>query len=456
MTRRLDAATVLLVAVVVVGVLMRLHNLTHYPLLWGFDASENWAYVKRLLESWRLPAPDEGWATSHPPLFYYLAAGLVRLLGRPRPEVAITAIRLVVTTAGLASVALGVALVRNVAPHDRLRMALAAGALLFLPAHVMMSAMLSEELLAAAFVSLALVGACWTLSRPATSSPRWLAPIGIGIAAGLANLTKLSGVLVVVAIVGAYALEGLRRGAPRRAAVRVAAVGLAAALVAGWFYAHDWWRYGYLYPQDLARHRIMKTMPPGERGVRDYLTLPMATWTDPQVLDPDLLHSVWGSTFATVWFDGHRHFLPRDDAATRHAGTALLLLALLPTAAFLAGMGRGLRRWLREPGGPDGPLLLLVGLTLAGYVAFTWRNPWFATVKGSYLLGLSVPFAFYTSEALARWMRAGRVRGWLLGAPTIALAIGVAALFSFGLVVEKAELPGLPWRPDLQLRSPTP
>ena len=33
--------------------------------------------------------------------------------------------------------------------------------------------------------------------------------------------------------------------------------------------------------------------------------------------------------------------------------------------------------------GPDLPLLLLVALTLLGYVFFTWRNPWFAAIKGT-------------------------------------------------------------------------
>ena len=35
------------------------------------------------------------------------------------------------------------------------------------------------------------------------------------------------------------------------------------------------------------------------------------------LLNADLLHSVWGSTFATVWFDGHRYFLPVESAAVR-------------------------------------------------------------------------------------------------------------------------------------------
>ena len=75
-----------------------------------------------------------------------------------------------------ANLALAVVLVARVDPGNRRRALLAGGLLLFLPAHVMMSAMLSEELLAAAFASCALVGACWMLARPRVSSAGWLLP----------------------------------------------------------------------------------------------------------------------------------------------------------------------------------------------------------------------------------------------------------------------------------------
>jgi len=54
-------------------------------------------------------------------------------------------------------------------------------------------------------------------------------------------------------------------------------------------------------------------MPPGERSVGDYLRLPWATFLDPQVMNDDLLRSVWGTTYASIWFDSHRHFLPRGE-----------------------------------------------------------------------------------------------------------------------------------------------
>jgi hypothetical protein len=92
------------------------------------------------------------------------------------------------------------------------------------------------------------------------------------------------------------------------------------------------------------------------------------------------------------------------------------------------------------------PLLLLVTLTILGYAHFTWQNPYYVCVKGSYLLGLSVPFAYYASEPLADWTRDRSLRSGAVGAALAALFLTVAITFSYGLVFKKRETSGLPWR----------
>ena len=182
----------------------------------------------------------------------------------------------------------------------------------------------------------------------------------------------------------------------------------------------------------------MLEFPPGERGVLDYFRLPLATFTDPQLLNPDLLRSVWGSTYATVFFDGHRHFLPNSVGASR-MGTFILVLALLPTAAFFVALCRGGRRALAQPGGLDTLLVAMVALSLAGYAAFTWANPWFVALKGSYVLGLSLPFAVYTSEVLVAWVRRPGPAGKLVTLALGGLVIGVVASFTIGPVFDKQD-----------------
>ncbi|MBW2698005.1 MAG: hypothetical protein JRE70_16105, partial [Deltaproteobacteria bacterium] len=99
-----------------------------------------------------------------------------------------------------------------------------------------------------------------------------------------------------------------------------------------------------------------------------------------------------------------------------------------------------------EPAGVDTLLLAMVAITLLGYVAFTYGNPWYVTVKGSYLLGLSVPFALYTSEVLADWIQGPRGRSVFVTSVLIGLAVAIVATFWIGAIFVKMDGTGLDWR----------
>jgi hypothetical protein len=268
---------------------------------------------------------------------------------------------------------------------------------------------------------------------------------GVGLASGLALLTKLSGVLAILTGVATHAIDGWRARQGSRAAARIGVLVLVSLAVGGWFHARVQLATGSLQPFALGPHTGMLQLPPGERTLADFLRVPLATFSDPQLLNADLLHSVWGSTFVTVWFDGHRFFLPRHSDAVSRLGTLTLVLALLPTAAFGLGLVRGGRRLLRGGGAVDLPLLLLTAGTFVSYAWFTWRNPFFSVVKGTSLLGLCLPYSYYASEMLAGWLR-GRWGRWI-GIALFALAICVALSCTFGLVFPKTEVSGLPWPP---------
>ena len=428
---------------------MRVRNAVVYPERWGFDGLFNERYVGRLLESFALPAPDADWATAHPPLFYYLSAGLGRILGVSESIDAIVPARVASTLIGLVMVPLAYRLVREADPERPARAFLAAGLVLFLPAQIYMSAMLNEEILAATLTSLALYGVCRELMRNDGGGSRLAADAAIGVAAGLALLTKLSGLLVIGTAVTAYGWAGLRSGRIGAWLGRAAVVAGVALAVGGWYYGRNLALYGYLYPQDLSTHELMFSMPPGERSVSDYLYVPLATFTDPQVLNEDLLRSVWGSTYVTLWYEGHGHFLPKDDPAVPRLGTVLLVLALLPTGAAVLGALRALRRGIRDARSPEAPLVLLTGANIAGYIVFTWNNPWFATVKASYMLGISIPFAYFASDVIAGWMRANRDLAIGLGIVLGVLLVGIVLAFTtdIGLwdLTPHGALPGLQW-----------
>jgi hypothetical protein len=309
-----------------------------------------------------------------------------------------------------------------------------------------MSAMVNEEMLAALFSSLAV----FALARERLAGEEPAGPGALpraaaaGAAAGAAWLTKLSGAVAVATAALACAADGLRPGSRRAAAARVA-VALAAALaVGGWYGVRNRILYGWFEPFGLPAHERMFALPPGERGALDYLRVPASAFLDPRMLEPALLRSVWGGTYVTAWFDGHRFFLPDSSAWVRRLGTATLILALLPTAAFALGLGRGALRALRAPRAADLPLVLVTVLSLAGYAVYTWRNPWFVVVKGTSLLGISLPYAFYASDELCR-LASGRRARLVVGAWLALLAACVAAGTTFDGLFARPEVSGLVW-----------
>jgi len=427
---------------------VRAHNALHYPADWGFDASFNWRYIYRLARDAALPDPAAGWSTGDPPLYYALAAAVFRgLEAIGLRDLAVYAVPLLSAAAGLGIAALAFALVRRAAPAAPGRALVAAGLVLFLPAHVQMSAMVNEEMLAALLTSLAVFAlARERLGGTGPAAPGALRRAAlVGLAAGASLLTKLSGALAVATAAATFAADGRRPGARRAAAARIVVLLVAAFAAGGWYFARSRILYGYFQPFGLPAHQRMFAMPPGERGALDYLRVPLATFLDPQMLDPALLRSVWGGTYVTAWFDGHHYFLPAQNEAVRRLGTATLLLALLPTAAFLVGLARGAARAARQPSAADLPLVLLTLFSLAGYALYTWRNPWFAVVKGTSLLGLSLPYAYYASEELARWARGPRGRA-LVAAGLAGLALCVGAGTAFDLLFPRPALPGLTWQ----------
>ncbi len=437
--------------VAALGVLLRWHNAFDYPLDKGFDAAANWEYVALLLERWQLPDPAALWAASHPPLFYWLGAGIGRGLGLDEAAALVPWIRIASAGLGLAAIAAGWPVVRSGGAEPR-RVFFVAALPLLLPVHLYTSAMLNEEVLAAAWVSLAL--AALLQSRRGEGEPTAGQVSGVGALGGLALLTKVSGCLVLAAAMLTYVIDGWRNARLAAGVGRAAVVAGVGGGIGGWFFVYNLAVYGYVYPYQLDVHAIMATMPPGERTLLDYLYVPLASVLSPVVLGPELIRSVWGGTYATLWFDAHHHFLPRPTPALVRWGSALTVLGLLPTLAFAVGVARGVRRSLRDRCGPDLPLLLVLGITLAGYVAFTARNPWFPTAKASYLLGLTFPFVYYASEVLADWTRPGRLWGAIHRFWLGFLGIVIVLTFCHGLVFAKHDDPGVPWRPLPPIADP--
>ena len=231
-------------------------------------------------------------------------------------DAAVYAIPLLSVLAGLGVVALAVALARRATPADPLRAALAGLLLLFLPAHLHMSAMVNEEMLVALLTSSAVFGLAVARAQPARgrlAGARW----------GSRRARA--------------AHEAVRRASrsPRRRDLRGRRLSRAAArarprapprswssrsLVGGWFHARSLLATGSPQPFGLPAHAACSRCRPASAGSATTCACRSPPSATRSCSNPDLLRSVWGSTFVTVWFDGHRYFLPRESRAVSRLG----------------------------------------------------------------------------------------------------------------------------------------
>lgn len=152
--------------------------------------------------------------------------------------------------------------------------------------------------------------------------------------------------------------------------------------------------------------------------------------------NPDMTN-VWGLAYASIWYDAHGHRIPlefhRDGIYT---GPLLTLLGIVPTALMLFGFGLAVAESARRRGrSDDAPLVVLFGVGIAFFVAFTWWAQSVVAVKGSYLLPLSVPGAVFFARGVKQ-LGSGW-RPWILAA-SAAAALAAAVVFTHDLVYPAA------------------
>jgi tetratricopeptide (TPR) repeat protein len=477
----MDRRTFLVVAaaMTVAAALVRANNALLFPVLGGYDAFAHFTYVWYLAETGRVPLAHQGWEFFQPPLYYAWMAAVWKAAAGLDPEWRLRLGTLAVALLGLVPAGAAAALVRRAHPGDRALALLAAGSVLFLPMHLYSAGFVGNESLAAAISGLALWLAVRTAEQPSPGRA-----VALGLCLGAAMLTKFTAVVVVAAAFAVLAARAwtarrterdgrcdtqdassggqVRRDVAGRASgparfVVAAAVAAATMLASGgWHYARNLREYGTPFPLSRDRlflARIENAQLQGRRGLGEYLLFDPGILYRPQwprglSLDaprPEgvpyraMRESIPTGLYANTWFDGFGGFaLPPVTAseASRRAGQALLTLGLVPTGAVLLGLWSVLAR-ARRQGWRDADVAALVALAaMAAVVVHGTRTvPTQAAVKGTYLMPVSVAFAYLFALGLGEL---GRRSAGARRAATIACSTGAALsalVFAYGLAV---------------------
>ena len=297
----------------------------------------------------------------------------------------------------------------------------------FLPAQICLLHYTTNETLSAMFVTAAL---CLGLHLLLARQPWWGWYGVLGIALGLALLSKSSAALAVPALLGALAVKlMLRRERALRVWLGVIVAPLLICLsISGWHYLKLWRDFGN--PPFLAAGtrkwlrrggRPKGSKPPAIIfSFGDSLTRPFCSG----------LHSFWDGFYTTLWGDGLLG--GKIDLWTRPPWNYDLMamgfvLALVPTALVLTGLMRALADVL-----PRGPSALVVADSSRMafcfcHIGHEFEGAAYAQTKAFYGLPALLPFCALGAVGFEFWAGRGKVARYVLG---VALGIWLVNLYA--------------------------
>jgi hypothetical protein len=432
--------------IVLVGVALRVSLSRTFDVRLGYDFPQHLQYAQYLQEHAWLPRYDLNYSTYNPPLFYALAAALmhagIALQTTGWISIISSCLQLILLWVGA-----------EMYMRDwRLGRVLALALMAVLPAAVHAAGFFSNMALSDMFTTAAAVLLPQVFLRRGRCAVRY--GIGAGACMGLALLTKVSGLMILVAFliaVGVAVVRGGREGT-RDLLRGTAAVLVMIAAISGWHYARHRVLYGKFVLTGYDPY--VKVDPIFQVPYLDRRAMGFVVYWNSDIYTAPYWPSAsrpyarfWPMMVVTTFSDYYNvtyvaapkagmprtlingkplrlaAFLPAQLSAV--GGTALALLA----AAALLVAGRA--AWRR---GDYARLLLLlaVPLAVAGQLHFAIRFPkdHFGPIKGVYLQFVAPIFCALSGLAIAAlWNRRNPVTR-VLAIGGIA-AIGLVATYTF-------------------------
>jgi len=423
-------------------VAVRLWNALTGPFMWGYDGWGHVAYML-FLDLYRgVPFADQGWSYFHPPFHYALGAALAQF---GSGDVLMRGVALLGSAASLGTAALTAFLVRRAVPDRPALGLLAFVGVACLPVHLYVSPMPGNKLTETFLSSLAIV--LFAAGAP-RRWPRVGRDVAVGAVLGCALLTAFSAAIALGVIglsLGFEALVSTERGALRSRAARGCVIAGVAILICGPYYARNVTTFGNPFRKSSdfpAVQAAEAKQPPGSRGWRDHVSISPRMFGEPDPLAPHMIHSIWGSAFASTWADVYRQ---NDVAVTPHSQSQelrwrslMLVLGVVPSGIAALGFGlalgdvrRGRRRSVYFPA------LVLAVANAAAFAAHAHITPTWAALKAYYLLGASLAYGVFLARGIERLAEGPSRLRRALGP----VAVGVAAVGALALATEGALLP---------------
>jgi Flp pilus assembly protein TadD len=412
-------STIIICIAVIAWVILFWSNTRLLPFHSGYDSDDHLAYIKYLQEHRALPLPTEGYEMFQAPLYYLLSAGVLSL-GRltVADPGSIAVLRLMTMCFGIAHFVVVFLCLRLLFPTRANAQLVGLALAAFLPMQLYLSHYVTNETLAALLVSLAIYLALRVLKNQQSSI--W-EHAGLGLCMGIATLAKVTGILLILPLLGALILKAANhKGALRTTALSIAITVIAIFVACGWYYIWIWRHFGTPIVGNWERALGFSLwQDPGFHTAGHYLRFGHA------LIDP--LYSGYNSfgdgIYSTLWGDGLGGGV--SDLLSRTPWNYDLmvggyLLSLIPSLLILIGVVVAIFQFIRRP---SAEWFLLIGFSAAVAVAvifMTLKIASYAQVKAFYGLSLLVPLCAFAAIGGEKFQRGSR---------TLRLMVGTLLLF---------------------------
>ena len=431
-----------------VGVLLRLSNALTYDARIGYDFSAHWPTIMYVATHHALPPFALNTAAAHPPLYYLIAAPLVALgfgAGALGWLAALWGIaRLVVTWVAL----------ERWLPESRLarQVALATAAVLPVAAHL--DGMITNEALGMLFAAIVML--LVPSAIVATRSGRVAPMIGLAVACGLAVLTKLTALIVVLSVAIAIALEIARAPSWTRA-LRVRwrpllSGALVLVAITGLYFRRNIALTGQLAPTGWegalkVNQAPYEKIPYFDRrptrfyyawdlGIYSHPLYPTGLGANPRFF-PVLIATTFNDYYSFSFSGGGKYRAPRryvSDAGVRLGALSVMGGTLIALITVIAWFGAARALWRRRDDGEPDPRFALLLAALGAFLALVhfvtkYPNDTLGPLKGAYLQFVAPVLCALFGVGVAWMWRRARWR-WRVPALAAMGAIALVAAYS--------------------------
>lgn len=388
--------------------------------------------IEIMMATGGIPDKFQCWECYQPPVFYALSAVLGKIL--LAAHVGIAALQKVLQFVNfLYNVGtLGVVyLILRRLRLTALSRLLGLGLICFLPRHIYMAAVHSNDNLSYLGIAVCIYLLLQVIQEKRDSLPHLLLLSG---AVTGAIFTKYTAFVLIPAIAVAFFLAPLGgKGISLAQALKKAVVVLALPLVLLSVYSvHNIQRYGAALPFNTALYDPLKKQPHDE-NVRDFASFKPWLYMEHPILRPGQLNSFWTLMYAGMWFDSEPHFIiftgqkewyreyfnwlkgriPYSDQLAASApeslmrvGSLLEIAGIIPLVVGVYGLFSLVARF-KQQNHPDYDLIstfqpFYTVLFLVFLIAMKLASdlPVYSAIKSSYVLGAVPAFCAFTAAGI--------------------------------------------------------